>query len=191
MTVSENSIPLVSSKASLAITIRKNWYSFQLKEQQRTNRVVLFWRVFIIPSIPPLFLYTPYRSIRFSRLLTNSDKQALSSILWKKGSMMQNDSTTSQQSLLSTDPLCGCVFVNSVQMGAGGALGQIMFILGPRGESWCISWYFFQLWSCSGGWRFRNNEGTCNSEFLHHLPQWYRAAAAQMGTAWPNLRLFL
>lgn len=47
---------------------------------------------------------------------------------------MHNDSTTSQQSLLSTDPLCGCVFVNSAQMGAGGALGQIMFILGPEDE---------------------------------------------------------
>lgn len=68
------------------------------------------------------------------RLLTISVKQALSSVLWKKGNMMENNSRPSQQSLPPTVLLCVCA-------GAvygwrwGQASRQIILILELKGDS--------------------------------------------------------
>lgn len=76
------------------------------------------------------------------RLLAIRDKQALSLALWKKGSMMENDTRISQ-SLLLTVPLCGHTCVNGVWIEPGVGIRVNCINLRPKGKSQCISWYFF------------------------------------------------
>ena len=141
----------------------------------------------VIPTSPPILICTTHVN-KVPRLVAISDKQPLSSALWKKGSMREDDSRTSQQSLLHTVSLCGRVCVSRGWVGPGEGIRANHTYCWTQG--WILSHVtgFFRGVEVGWIWRWRNDEGTC---FYSTFLSGFQSSSNADGIGWPNLRLFL
>lgn len=151
-------VPLVSSKNFNGNNNEKRLDSFQLKKKQ-TKQSNTYLKSACNPCDSSLFLHIPHmlRSVT-NKLCPQFCERKV--VWWRMAAV-----------LLSTLLPSPTLWVGVWAMWGWWqrqASGHTVFIWETKCIS-CISWGFFQLWSCAGGWRLGNDEGIWYSELLHHF----------------------